>query len=76
MPTCSVPESLVIGRIVVFTSNHFLARAVEELIRRERRVERSTAGTISMNGESVHWVALPRAATRTTLAERAQPLCW
>lgn len=59
MQTKTCPVSIVIGRIVVQTRNHFLAREVERLIEQRRLPEQMSSGTIRIDGEEVEWVLLP-----------------
>lgn len=59
MKTKTYPVNVVIGRIVVQTRNHFLAREVERMIEQSRLPERMSSGSIRINGEDVEWVLLP-----------------
>lgn len=62
MKTETYPVNIVIGRIVVHTRNHFLAREVEHIIELCRLPERMSSGSIRISGEEVEWVLLPSTA--------------
>lgn len=62
MKTTACPDAIIIGRIVVYTRNRFLAREVEELVERERLPERTSAGKMRLGTDNIAWVALPCSA--------------
>lgn len=55
----SCPNMIVIGRVIVYTQNQYLARAVEEIIEQEGPAHEVRTGVICMDGMHVKWVALP-----------------
>ena len=66
MKTIDCPDAIVIGRIVVYTRNRFLAREVEELVERERMPERMPTGILRLGNDNVEWMALPDSAKAGT----------
>lgn len=59
MRTKTCPDALVIGRIVVYTQNRFLAREVEARIEQEQLLERMPSGRMRIDADTIEWVALP-----------------
>jgi hypothetical protein len=54
------PLAVVIGRVVIYTRNRFLAREIECQIEQDGLPSRMSHGTITLDGKHVRWVALPQ----------------
>lgn len=59
MQSRAYPVNVVIGRIVVETRNHFLAREVERIVEESGLPEKMSSGKIKIDDEEVEWVLLP-----------------
>lgn len=68
-----ISDSLIIDRIVVFTLNLFVARAVAEAVTQQGLADQTASGTLCLNEETVHWVALPKTSAATTLRRPLKP---
>lgn len=73
MKSTSFPDAIVIGRIVVYTKNRFLAREVEELVEREELPKHASSGRVQLGADSIGWTALPCSVKTNTNYQTESP---